>query len=114
MKIREMADLLQAEVRCGEEHLDAEVTTAFAGDMLSDVLSLGTQPGVLITGLLNPQVIRTAAMMDTLCVVFVHGKAVGGQILELAQRSGVCVLSTPCDSYTACGRLFAAGVPSAL
>ena len=61
MKINEMTALLSGEARTAAAHADAEITSAYAGDMLSDVLALGSQPDVLLTGLLNPQVIRTAA-----------------------------------------------------
>ena len=93
--------------------MDTEVHTAFAGDMLSDVLSLGAGPDVLITGLMNPQVIRMAAMNDTICVIFVNGKAVSDAILELAGSQGICVLGTPLDTFTACGLLYGAGMKSA-
>ena len=58
MKINEMTALLSGEARTAAAHADAEITSAYAGDMLSDVLALGSQPDVLLTGLLNPQVIR--------------------------------------------------------
>jgi len=74
MKINEMTALLSGEARTAAAHADAEIISAYAGDMLSDVLALGSQPDVLLTGLLNPQVIRTAEMLDTACVVFLRGK----------------------------------------
>ena len=74
MKINEMTALLSGEARTAAAHADAEITSAYAGDMLSDVLALGSQPDVLLTGLLNPQVIRSADMLDTACVVFLRGK----------------------------------------
>ena len=62
MKINEMTALLSGEARTAAVHADAEITSAYAGDMLSDVLALGSQPDVLLTGLLNPQVIRTGGL----------------------------------------------------
>ena len=64
MKINEMTVLLSGEARTAA-HADVDIASAYAGDMLSDVLALGSQPDVLLTGLLNPQVIRTAEMLDT-------------------------------------------------
>ena len=81
--------------------------------MLSDVLALGTQPDVLLTGLLNPQVIRTAEMLDTACVVFLRGKEPEASILELAEKCGVCVLTSPLEMYDACGILHQHGVTGA-
>ena len=88
MKINEMTALLSGEARTAAAHADAEITSAYAGDMLSDVLALGSQPDVLLTGLLNPQVIRTAEMLDTACVVFLRGKEPEASILELAEKCG--------------------------
>ena len=105
MKINEMTALLSGEARTAAAHADAEITSAYAGDMLSDVLALGSQPDVLLTGLLNPQVIRTAEMLDTACVVFLRGKEPEASILELAEKCGVCVLTSPLEMYDACGIL---------
>ena len=71
MKISEIRELLGAEVLAGEEALANEVSSACCSDMMSDVLAYVKDQGVLITGLVNPQVIRTANMMDMVCIVFV-------------------------------------------
>ena len=73
MKISDIKTLLDAEVLCGEELLDTEVFSACCSDMMSDVLAYVKDQGVLLTGLVNPQVVRTAEMMDMVCVVFVRG-----------------------------------------
>ena len=113
MKINEMTALLSGEACTAAAHADAEIISAYAGDMLSDVLALGTQPDVLLTGLLNPQVIRTAEMLDTACVVFLRGKEPEASILELAEKCGVCVLTSPLEMYDACGILHQHGVTGA-
>ena len=106
MKINEMAALLSGEARTAAAHADADINSAYAGDMLSDVLALGSQPDVLLTGLLNPQVIRTAEM-------FLRGKEPETSILELAEKCGVCVLTSPLEMYDACGILHQHGVTGA-
>lgn len=113
MKINEIAQALKAEVYCSADRLSREVSTVFAGDMLSDVLSLGTPPDVLVTGLLNPQVIRTAVMQDSACVVFVRGKIPPSNIITLAENSHVCVLATDCDMFTVCALLAQGGLDAA-
>ena len=113
MKISEIASHLSAQIRTCEECAPREVATAYAGDMLSDVLALGKQPDMLLTGLMNPQVIRTAEMLDTACVVFIRGKEPSGAILELAQECGICVLTTSMEMYQACALLSANGVVAA-
>lgn len=74
MLIKDVIDALGAVAVCGEEYLDREVHTACGSDMMSDVLAFVKDQAVLLTGLCNPQVIRTAEMMDVICIVFVRGK----------------------------------------
>jgi predicted transcriptional regulator len=110
MLIREIRNILGAELLSGEELLDVEVRTACGSDMMSDVLAFVKDQAVLITGLLNQQTIRTAAMMDMVCVVFVRGKAPGADIIEAAAENGIAILSTDHRMFTACGLLYQAGL----
>ena len=110
MKIREIAELLDAEVLCCPENLDKEVYSACGSDMMSDVLAYVKDQAVLITGLTNPQVIRTAEMMDMVCIVFVRNKQPTAEMLTLAAEHGMVVLATPKRMYEACGMLYAAGL----
>ena len=110
MKIRTIAELLEAEVLCGEENLDNDVISACGADMMSDVLAYVKEQAVLLTGLVNPQVVRTAAMMDMRCIVFVRGKTPSQDILSLAEDEGMVVLSTEERMFTACGTLWQNGL----
>ena len=110
MKIREIRDLLDAEVLCGEDQLDREVSSACCSDMMSDVLAYGKDQGVLLTGLVNAQVIRTANMMDMHCVVFVRSKKPSEEMIELAEECGIAVLNSRLRAYVACGILWQAGL----
>lgn len=74
MTVRDVRDKLGAKVLAGENHLDEEVRSACGSDMMSDVLAFSKDHSVLLTGLCNPQVIRTAEMLDIVCIVFVRGK----------------------------------------
>ena len=69
MKISQIQELLEAEVLCGGDQLDKEVFSACGSDMMSDVLAYVKDQAVLLTGLVNPQVVRTAEMMDMVCIV---------------------------------------------
>ena len=110
MKINEMTALLSGEARTAAAHADAEIISAYAGDMLSDVLALGSQPDVLLPGLLNPQVIRTAEMLDMHCIIFVRGKTPAEEVLTLAREKGIAVISTQRGMFTASGLLYGAGL----
>lgn len=110
MKIRDIKELLNAEILCFPEGLDTEVNSACGSDMMSDVLAYVKDQAVLLTGLLNAQVIRTAEMMDMVCVVFVRSKKPTDEMLELARDHEMVVLSTDLRMYDACGRLYQAGL----
>ena len=110
MKISQIAQLLDADILCGEDMLETEVRSACGSDMMSDVLAYVKDQAVLLTGLVNAQVVRTAAMMDMRCIVFVRAKMPGEDIIDLAKECGMAVLSTKERMYVACGRLYAAGL----
>ena len=110
MQLRDVLSILDAELICGEELLDTEVNTACGSDMMSDVLAYVKNQAVLITGLLNQQAIRTAAMMDMVCVVFVRGKTPDETIVDCAKENGIAVMATNHRMFTACGLLFQAGL----
>ena len=110
MKISKIRDLLNAEVVCGEESLETEVFTACGSDMMSDVLAYVKNQAVLLTGLMNAQVIRTAEMMDMHCVVFVRNKKPTPEMTALAEENGLVLLSTPLCMYDACGTLYHNGL----
>jgi serine kinase of HPr protein (carbohydrate metabolism regulator) len=110
MKISTIKELLEAEVICGEDHLDREVYSACGSDMMSDVLAYVKDQAVLLTGLVNAQVVRTAEMMDMVCVVFVRSKCPTAEMVELARESNMVLLKTKKRMYEACGRLYAGGL----
>lgn len=110
MKISRIAELLGARIRCGEDKGDVEVCSACGSDMMSDVLAYVKDQAVLLTGLVNAQVIRTAEMMDMRCIVFVRSKCPGDEMLALARDCGIVVMTTDLRMYEACGILYAGGL----
>ena len=105
-----MQKLLDAEVLCCEENLNNEVFSAFGCDLMSDVLAYVTDQAVLLTGLVNPQVIRTALMMDMVCIIFVRSKSPNEEMIELAKENGIVMMSTNKTLYTTCGILYSNGL----
>ena len=110
MKISKIQELLEAEVICGADQLEKEVYSACGSDMMSDVLAYVKDQAVLLTGLVNPQVVRTAEMMDMVCIVFVRSKAPTEEMITLAKEHGMVLLKTRIRMYEACGKLYAAGL----
>ncbi len=110
MTISEVKAILEAELICCEEQIEKDVHTACGSDMMSDVLAYVKDQSVLLTGLCNPQVIRTAEMMDIICIVFVRGKQPDEAMIELAKERGIPLLSTGHRMFTACGLLYDKGL----
>ena len=110
MTIADMVNVLHARVLCGEERLATPVYTACCSDLMSDVLAFVNEKTVLITGLTNQHVLRTADMLDLKCLVFARGKVPGEDLLEQAQEQGLVVMTTSETAFTACGLLYQAGL----
>lgn len=113
MKISTIKELLNANTLCGEDNLDKHVYSACGCDLMSDVLAFVKDQAVLLTGLVNPQVIRTAVMMDMVCIVFVRSKAPSEDMLALAKESGIVIMNTDMTLYSACGLLYENGLRGA-
>lgn len=114
MTIGDIAKLLECEVLSCEDRLDSVVHTACGSDMMSDVLAFVKDQAVLLTGLLNPQVVRTAEMMDIICIVFVRGKKPDEAVIKLAQQKNIAILSTANRMFEACGKLYENGLRGGL
>ncbi len=111
MTLKEIKELLQAEVIVGIDSLDLEIEFAGGSDLMSDVLALG-KPGILLlTGLSNAQSVRTANIIDAKAIVYVRGKKPDKMGIEEAREKGIPLLSTKYMMFTACGLLFCHGLP---
>jgi len=110
MKAREILEILNAELLTGEENLDMEFNAACGSDLMSDVMAYVKENVVLLTGLVNPQVIRTAEMMDIKLVVFIRGKRPEEKIIQMAKEKGIAIMTTNDPMFIACGKLYSAGI----
>lgn len=110
MTVKDVREILGARVLTGEDELDREVRSACGSDMMSDVLAFSKDHSILLTGLCNPQVIRTAEMLDIVCIIFVRGKKPDDQVLQMAKERDLIVLATGHRMFSACGMLYEAGL----
>lgn len=113
MLLSDVKTIIKAEALTGEDDAalsEKEVRTAFGSDLMSDVLAFVKDQSLLLTGLINSQVIRTAEMMDILAVCFVRGKTPPEEVIELAKEKGITVLRTEYTLYNASGRLYEKGL----
>ena len=102
--------MTDAKILACKEAAGEEVFSACGSDMMSDVLAFVKEQGLLLTGLLNPQVVRTAEMMDMRAILFVRNKQPNEEILALAEQFGIVVMSTPLHMFEACGRVYEGGL----
>ena len=106
MNLKDVKRLLNAEICCGEGKMECDVNGICASDMMSDVLASDERNTVLLTGLVNVQVIRTAEMLDMSCIVFVGSKRPTAQMISLAEENGMVVMTTPSKMFDCCGMLY--------
>ena len=112
MKLSQVKELLQAEVLVCEEKLEeTEALSACGADLMSDVLAFTKEKTVLLTGLTNPQVIRTAEMIDLVGLVFVRGKTPSEDVVTMARERGLPLMTTKLPLFETCGLLYTAGLP---
>lgn len=83
---------------------------AFSSDLMSDVLTLDEENILLISGLANVQLIRTAEMADISAVLLARNKKATPEMIELANENGLVILETPFSIYKASGVLYANGL----
>ena len=111
MKLSQCVDAIQASVLVPSEDMGLEISVACGADLMSDVMAFSCSSNqMMLTGLVNPQAIRTAEMMDVKVIVFVRGKVPDEGMLKLAAEKNICVLTTPLPMFSACGMLYQQGV----
>lgn len=110
MTLREIKELLDAEVLVGHDQLDKEVKSAFVADLMSDVLAFATAGSLLITGLTNPQVVRTADVLDIAAIIMGRGKRPSPETHQLAEELNIPILTTKYILFEISGRLYQKGI----
>ena len=114
LKLSDVKDILDAEVIVGEENLDMEVKTAFGADLMSDVLAFAKSGSLLLTGLTNTQVIRTANVLDIAAIILVRAKQPSSETIALAREPKIPILTTKYILFETAGRLYAKGIVGCL
>jgi predicted transcriptional regulator len=113
MNVSDLLNIVDGKLLFPVLDLTREIKGGCGADLMSDVLASIQQPdGVLLTGLCNPQVVRTAAMADMAAIVLVRGKKPPIETVALAEKEGVPLISTPFGMFEICGKLHRAGLPS--
>jgi predicted transcriptional regulator len=108
--LREVRDILDAEVFVGHDQLDKDVKTAFGADLMSDVLAFAKEGSLLLTGLTNPQIVRTSDVLDIAAIIIVRGKRPLPETTQLAKELNIPILGTKYILFETAGRLYAKGI----
>jgi predicted transcriptional regulator len=110
MRVSEIIKILDADLLTGTESIDMEIMAACGSDLMSDVMAYVNDNVLMLTGLVNIQVIRTAEMMDIKAIAFVRGKKPDQSIINLANEKGITVMTTKLPMFIACGKLYSSGM----
>lgn len=110
MKLVDLAEILDAEPICCHDNLKKNVSFVYAGDLMSDILMYSSHDAVLLTGLVNVQVIRTAEMLDVSAIIFIRGKRPTEEMVQIAEQKQIPLLTTANTLYLSCGLLYEAGL----
>ncbi|MGP8154388.1 MAG: DRTGG domain-containing protein [Smithella sp.] len=114
MKLREVKEILDADVIVGEEKLDMEVSTAFGADLMSDVMAFAKAGSLLLTGLTNAQVVKTAATRHIAAIILVRGKEPSSEAIDLAKELQIPILATKYILFETAGILYSKGIVGCL
>jgi predicted transcriptional regulator len=107
MKLSQIVEALEAKVLTGDDLLEKDIDTCGASDLMSDILAGLSDGSILLTGLTTIQVIRTAMVAGIAAVVFVRGKTPPQEVIDLAEKQGLPLISSPYSMFVSCGRLHA-------
>ena len=110
MTLREILELTEATLVCGNSHTEDTITYGFASDLMSDVLTILEDNIIMITGLSSVQAIRTAEMSDIRNILLVRNKKPSDAMIEIAEELGISISSTPYSLFRASGVLYGAGL----
>jgi serine kinase of HPr protein (carbohydrate metabolism regulator) len=110
MNVKDIGEILEARIVCGEEFLYRPISCGFASDLMSDVLTLDSEEMVLLTGLANLQTIRTSEMAEVSCIVFVRNKKVTREMIEVARENNMVLMECKYSMFKAVSKLAEAGL----
>ncbi|MGB9793915.1 MAG: hypothetical protein ACP5HC_03180 [Caldisericum sp.] len=116
MRVEEIIKIVDAEILQSVGNWEANIKYGFAADLLSDtlfVISREEEAILLITGVTNPSVVKTAKILDIPVVLIVRGKPVEQATIDLAKKEQIILLRTKNIMFVTCGLLYKEGLQGA-
>ena len=110
MTLKDLCAIVEGRAVCGAGRLGENIGHGFASDLMSDVLTIKDRNFILITGLANVQMVRTAEMSDIWCMLLCRGKEVNEEMMELAEENDMVIIASPFSVFKCSGLLYGAGL----
>jgi predicted transcriptional regulator len=112
MELREIIKIVDGTLLNPQIEMQVQIRGGIGADLMSDVLAASQPDAILLTGLTNPQVVRTAQMADIRAIIFVRDKKPQAETLNIANQENIPLITSPFGMFELCGRLHQAGLPS--
>ena len=112
MELSQIIKLINGTLLTDPSIEEKQIVGAMGADLMSDVLASIQPEAVLLTGLCNPQVVRTALIADIRAIIFVRGKNPAQETIALANEEGIPLITTTAGLFESCGILYNVGLPS--
>ena len=110
MTVAEVVTLLDGQFFNGQDKSEREVASVCGADLMSDVMAFVKDRFLLLTGLVNPQVIRTAELLDIHAIIFVRGKTPSRDMIDMAEDADIILAGTKHPMFISCGKIYEAGL----
>ena len=110
MKLGDVLSIIEGKAISKDIDPDMEINMGCGADLMSDVLSFTHEGTLLMSGLTNPQVVRTAEVAGIKAIVFVRGKVPPEETIALAEERGIPLLASKYTMFETCGKLYKAGL----
>jgi hypothetical protein len=113
VKLAELVETLDLDVRSAHGKLDREVTGGYASDLLSDVIANSREGDVWITLQIHQNVVAVASMKELAGIVFVAGREPEEDTVGKAEAEGIPLAVSKLPAFEVSGRLYGLGLRGA-
>ena len=110
VKLTELVQKLNLDVRSAKDSLQREVTGGYASDLLSDVLAHSKEGNLWITLQIHQNIVAVASMKDLAGIVLVNGREPEQETIEKAEAEDIVIMVTEMPTFELVGRLYGLGV----
>jgi serine kinase of HPr protein (carbohydrate metabolism regulator) len=110
MKLQEIIEKLDLDVKSGEDRLDKEISHGYASDLLSDVMGNAKEGDLWVTLQAHQNIVAVAVMKSISGIILVNNRAPDSMTLKKAREEGIPILVSKMPAFELVGKLFEMGV----